>query len=346
MSVSIVLPFASKAGTSNKPEVELGLVAIFDPLTKFLKPRVLGPIIDKITITYDIKNKTAQDAIVELYAASLQAGAQYKEAGYKTKASSAYAINAILTEPASGEAILIQVGRKKSKKTAIVPPKKKLSFMRLEFNPDKLKVKGLNYLKEELSKHFLGQYSFKDIAATGRVTRIDLAADLLYVRSDQLIYSSAKGGKSISYFGVSGTLESSYLEKKSSSAKVAIYNKRQEQKDIGGDPFFGSVNHTRIERHVSTTLVLINLHNLSNPFKDLTIVSPLKTVTPPEEYHHWLMFLDSCRFRGVEKALALLPSEDLKVKYKETLKSADEGIWNPVTIWKNWPKRLSSSGLL
>ncbi|MCX7361283.1 MAG: hypothetical protein NTV97_05350 [Alphaproteobacteria bacterium] len=75
-------------------------------------------------------------------------------------------------------------------------------------------------------------------------------------------------------------------------------------------------------------------------------MSPLKAVTPPEEYHHWLMFLDSRRFRGVEKALALLPSEGLKVKYRETLKLADEGIWDAVTIWKNWPKRLSSSGLL
>ena len=216
MSVNIVLPFASKAGTSNKPQVELGLVAIFDPLTKFPKPRVLGPIIDKITITYDIKDEIAQDAIVELYAASLKAGIQYKEAGHKIKASSIYAVNAVLTEPNSGEAILIQVGHKKSKKTKAVAQsaKKKHRFMRLEFNPDKLKVKGLSYLKEELSKHFLAQYSFKDIAASGRITRIDLAADLLYVRPDQLIYSSAKGGKSTSYFGVSGTLETSYLEKR------------------------------------------------------------------------------------------------------------------------------------
>lgn len=357
MAIKIKLPPVDKVGSSNKPIlVEYSLVAIFDPINPLksnLKPRVLGPIIDKISITFDIKVTEDKEGIVDLFAASVAAGGAYSEASPSTKAKSHYAINALLTEPTSGQAILIQVGRKKKKsnlKTG-TPQKptvtqKKLSFMRLEFNPDRLGPKGIAFLKKELGQHFLHQYSWKDVAGNGRVTRIDLAADLLYVRSDQLIYASASGGKSMVHYGASGALETAYLEKKSKFAKVIIYNKRQEQKDKGLQAGFGSINHTRIERHASTLLPLVKLQKLKNPFESLSIVSPLKAVQPPEQQHHWLMFLDCCRLRGVSKALALLPTDELREKYKDALAKSDEGIWQPGKIWENWPKRLKKSGLL
>lgn len=357
MSIKIKLPPVAKKGSSNKPIlVELSLVAVFESgndINSFPRPRILGPIIDKISLTFDIEDGDDKDGIVDLFDASVAAGGAYTHASPSTKAKSLYAINAMLKEPSSGEAILVQVGRKKKKSNikagAPNTPSsslKKLSFMRLEFNPDKLGPKGMAFLKKKLGELFLQQYSWKDIAEKGRVTRIDLAADLLYVRSDQLIYASASGGKSMVHYGVSGALETAYLEKKSKSAKVIIYNKRQEQKDKGLQAGFGSINHTRIERHASTLLPLIKLQELKNPFESLSIVSPLKAIQPPELHHHWLMFLDCCRLRGMNKALALLPTNELRGKYKDALAKSDEGIWQPSKIWENWPKRLEKSGLL
>jgi len=357
MAIKIKLPPADKVGSSNKPIlVEYSLVAIFDPINPLesnLKPRVLGPIIDKISITFDIKLKGHKEGIVDLFAATVAAGGAFAEASSSTKAKSLYAINALLTEPTSGQVILIQMGRKKKKsklKTVTlqkpISAQKNLSFMRLEFNPDKLGPKGMAFLKKELAQQFLHQYSWVDIANKGRVTRIDLAADLLYVRSDQLIYASASGGKSMAHYGVSGALETAYLGKKSKSAKATIYNKRQEQKDKGLQAEFGSINHTRIERHASTLRPLVKLQELKNPFESLSIVSPLKAIQPPELHHHWLMFLDCCRLRGVSKALALLPTDELREKYKDALAKSDEEIWQPKKIWENWPKRLAKSGLL
>lgn len=71
----------------------------------------------------------------------------------------------------------------------------------------------------------------------------------------------------------------------------------------------------------------------------------MEGVEPPEEAHHWKLFQDSCRYRGLNAALKQLP-EAVREKYVEAIHSPDIKVWRPVDIWSFWPEVLNRSGLL
>ena len=298
---------------------------------------ILTPKVDYISFTYNIPLDD-QDAVKQaLWDLPKEDGpfspAKKKVSRYKTRVN--------LTHPASGKSVLIEADPKPTKDGKMVP------FLRFQFNPDKLGPDGMAFMKERLEYAFSGNYPWKAIAINCKVTRIDLAIDILNVPIDQLLISSSKAGKSHCYYSATGVLETAYLEVKSGKAgNTYAYNKNQQLMDMKRNPKYDGVPHTRIELRVRTSRSIVKLGALPNPFTKLNIAYPSLVGKSPEQPHNWQHLLDSVRYRGRKAALALIPDDSLREAYEDALTSAQGEFWKPRKLWKKWPDILKGSGLL
>jgi hypothetical protein len=151
------------------------------------------PFIDKISITLAISElhlppvTTAVKEVIKLTGL-------FK----KTKWSKLYKLNYLISGASTDERVLFQFGTKDDK-----PPQ-----CRLEFNPNKLGIDGLNDLDNVLAEIFPSgwKYVFKH----GRVTRLDIAVDLPGVRMDEFLFLAHQGA-TYQRFGTNGHLETFYL---------------------------------------------------------------------------------------------------------------------------------------
>lgn len=297
--------------------------------------KVLKPVIDKLSLTYDLPQCDHQPVKEKLLDLSKE-GEPFSPAKVKT---TRYQTRVHLTHPMTGHSILIQADPK--------PSKKSVPFMRFDYNPAKLGPEGIVFLRDRLEEVLPGNHPWKAIATGCKVTRIDVAVDVLKAPIDQLVIWSAKSGKSHCYYSASGVLETAYLEVKSGKAgTTTAYNKGQQLIDKKRDPKFGDVPHTRIEVHVKTARSIVKLAGLPNPFGKLQVGYPALVGTPPEQWHHWRHFLDSVRFRGEAAALSMIESGELRQAYASGLKAAQDEFWKPSKLWLTWPEVLTKSGLL
>lgn len=72
-----------------------------------------------------------------------------------------------------------------------------------------------------------------------------------------------------------------------------------------------------------------------NPFAGMAFTM-MPGPPPGEKEWRWSMFEDSVKARGLENALALLPT-DRRTEYRAYLKQHPKPWWNPEAIWANWP---------
>lgn len=325
--------FSFSPSASNK-SIKIPLQLIADG--NGTKWKILVPKIDKLSFTYDMHPSDHKMVKEQLWDLSKE-GEPFSPA--KPSKTTRYRTRVHLTHPATGHSILIEVDPK--------PSKKHIPFIRLDLNPAKLGPKGVEFLKDRLVEVFLGNLSWKAIATGCKVTRIDLALDVLNVPIDQLLIRSNKSGKSHCYYSASGVLETAYLEvKKGKAGTTTVYNKGQQLIDKERNPKFAGVAHTRIEVHVKTARPIVKLGTLPNPFSKLQVGYPAMAGTPPEQLHHWQHFLDSVRYRGEAAALSVIEDLALRETYASALAVAQETFWNPVKLWEKWPEVLSTSGLL
>lgn len=299
---------------------------------------VLKPVIDKISITY-VGSPDLEPVLVENLLQEIEAGGHWKahawmHGGVPYKASAQLAI------PVDGQTALIQVG----------PTKKGVAHtLRVEFNPTGLGRPGIAFLKEQLEALVLNGLSFIDVIAKGKVSRLDVAVDIVGVNLADLLVTLSSGGKQHWYLSEGGKPETGYFGIKSGdkNAKWKVYNKRQQVKDTSVAPVqqaYGGLSHTRIEHGYTPGKPLSKLGNLNNRFADISVAypQPPKGVKP----YTWRFFIDSCSVRGEAEALAILPNEKTRKRYENALKASHAGFWRPDVMWQSWPWALSASGLL
>lgn len=296
---------------------------------------VLNPVIDKISLTYSVDEKTAQDSILQGLQFSVK-DESFKEYAHWAAPSVPYKFKARVTPPDLDSQIFVFAD----------PKKKDIRFLKFEFNPAQLGSDGIDFFKETmLPEILLDELATETFLAEAYVPRLDIACDLVNLGMSNLLVESSISGKTHAYFGLDGMLETSYLgagTKGNSNTK--FYNKTQELLDGGKPAAYGGAEVIRVERTIATKLKLADLHKLKNPFKVLDFFIP-ETVHYPESEHHWMMFLDSCKYRGEAGALAQIP-EGLRKAYEEELKQAKKSIWKPDQIWKNWERALEDTGLI
>lgn len=341
----MVVQLTKGLGGSNKPEsVDVKLIA-YGYGGGFA---ALRPVIDKIAITFDIPSYEDQQGIKTFLIGAKEDKALLPASPANGKSN--YGWRLLLPIPGSGEHLLLEAGPPTPKNEAT----KSAPFLRFEFNPAKLGAEGVLYLREWLRDNvLLDQYLWSDIATSGRVTRLDVAVDLLGVRTENLLVSShvkADGGKPfkrLAYHSLAGQLETLYPHfRKGARAPFCIYDKKQELADTGFEAKYGSLSHARVEARKQPNRPITTLHKMKNPFLGLTVIDPMGKVDPPETSHAWVFFLDSCRARGVEWALSQLSAEDMRVAYKHAFQEADRNVWRAGKLWGFWPAALLQSGLL
>ncbi len=297
----------------------------------------LQPKIDGLTVVFPVKNQSAQAAIVShLMGIVDEPDKHFSEA--KKPYPSGYQKNIDLTDPNSGERILIQAK----------PKKPGGSFLRFDFNPAKLGVQGISFLKKSLAYAFPAIFDYSDLATTGKVTRLDVACDVVNCSISDLLVRRKGGGKSHAFFGIDDEIETIYLgipKGQKNSANYA-YNKRQDLRDKGLPKQFSGIPYTRIETRIKnpqcpvTSLTALN----KNPFDEFEVFLPTLAKAPEQE-HHWTFFTDSCWHRGIEAALEVLPDK-MRKKYASALKQSTDGFWQPAKLWAAFPSALKETGLL
>jgi hypothetical protein len=221
--------------------------------------------------------------------------------------------------------------------------------LRLEFNPTALGKPGIAFLKTQLEALVMNGLSFKDIIANGKVTRVDIAVDIVGVHLADLLVKTMTGGKQHWYLSDEGKPETGYLAIKQSdkNAKWTAYNKRQQLKDSPNPPAtqaYGGLSRTRIEYRATPMKAFPALGSLKNPFTEISLAYPNapKGVKP----YAWTFFIDSCVRRGQAAALAMLPDGKLRNSYQKSLDAAHASFWRPGKIWEAWPDALHNSGVV
>jgi hypothetical protein len=89
--------------------------------------------------------------------------------------------------------------------------------LRLEFNPTRLGPAGIAFLKSQIESLVVGALSYAHIMATGTVTRLDIAVDVVGIRISDLDVRFMGEGKSHWYYASTGQPETGYLEPRHSN---------------------------------------------------------------------------------------------------------------------------------
>ncbi|MCC4299578.1 hypothetical protein [Aurantimonas coralicida] len=208
--------------------------------------------------------------------------------------------------------------------------------LRFDFNPSALGPDGMATFHGQLKSLLNDGWEY--VIEHGTVTRLDVAVDLHSVRLDDFLYLAKQGTKKQDW-STEGHLETvTYGVGKGN--QTLIYNKKAEQ--IAKGVAWEGKSAVRIERRLrNPSITLKSLSKLKNPFSGTTLIQNFPPPPPNGKEWEWSMFEDSVRFRGVDKALSLLPP-DRKAKYRKHLKACPVTWWDPELVWKNWPLALEA----
>jgi hypothetical protein len=217
----------------------------------------------------------------------------------------------------------------------------KAKKIRIEFNPARLGAEGLMKLHAVLISLVPDGWGY--FIKHAKITRIDIAIDLLGVLIDQFLLLSSHG-QSSRQWARDGHLETFTIGKDTGN-QTLIYDKAKEQ--LAKKKAWTGTSIVRIERRLRQpgAKKLSELAALENPFASLVLTPKLPLRPLNEKETVWAMFLDSAQVRGVNQALALLPTER-RTRYRKHLKNNQEPWWDPAAIWTKWPEILAELKLI
>jgi hypothetical protein len=214
-------------------------------------------------------------------------------------------------------------------------------YFRIDFNPSKLGPEAIEQLIYEQIDLVL-DFGVPEFHAKAKISRIDIAIDLLGVSIQDLFVFSDQAVRSAKYERF-GTLESIYLGSSKSTAQTRIYDKVAEM--IAKGQMVESVQPiTRIERVVRNAGSLKNLAKMKNHFSTLHLAS-MSDKANGIPIPIWRMFVSHTQRHTTQAALAQLPKSE-RAKYKAALKANEPIWWDTAEIWKQWPALIDHLGLI
>lgn len=300
---------------------------------------VSPPMIDHITITLEIDDEEQRGSILdELMKVSTHGEGGFKDASAKT----GYKFEINFTAPLGTHSIAV--------KAQPTNPKLK-HFVKLEFNPHRIGRAGLELFKERIAVETIGALEWHMFLAEGKANRIDVAVDIRNSEAGQFISRSHKPGKSHIYVSAKGELETAYLGMKGGptdskkNSDQYYYDKAVQDAEAKKGPVYpGAV--TRVElRKIGAQQKLSGIKKLGEAVLErFDLIHPGSAPVGTDELT-WSLFLDSCRLRGTESALARLP-DSMQMVFRDTLKARAELTWRPQKLWLHWSNIVDKSGLL
>ena len=218
-----------------------------------------------------------------------------------------------------------------------------IPFLRLNFNPSKLK--SLDELSSMIDNSLLTEpeYGFDYVLKEGRIASVDFAVDIARERVNEFLFHYPQIQCCEIVHSKSGRTE--YLgTKKSGTRRFRIYDKVPALKE------HNSTHWKKVEKEpipdfdvmrVEVTLrpkckldELLKKHG--NPFNHLAISSFLSVKPHPKfnklELSLWDMFLSLSRFEGAQAAMARV-SKYQRAKFRKQIEKGISKWWNPEYIW-------------
>lgn len=304
---------------------------------------VLRPVIDRIILRYNPPKKAGE----KLLKALEKLNSDMPDYKVHNDGYDAFHTNVMYSPPSGKSGILIRIN-----------PKKKNSFLWLDFSPHLIGFDGLQEFRNQLNILSDGAINFTDIAKKGgAIKEMHIAVDMLGVDVDDLIVSdmsATKGevieGKSHVIKSHTGRKETTYLgfkTKKHEGSHNYFYNKKKSMLEKEGISEFGNVLHSRYERRIKKMKKNSNLFDLSgmyNPFKKVG-VEAVNYETAKSADYSFVLFARYAIDRNLDKALELIP-DDLKDTYEANFKKSKMNIWDAQKLWSYWPDALKKSGLI
>jgi len=287
-------------------------------------PDVPVPFIDKITVILTIKSpELAQQTHADLYQAMTNDTEFFQSVG----------------KPIKGFQRAKQIVFSSHKERVRIDYSYQNKFadrIRLEFNPSKLGYWGLKDLHGVLGS-FLPE-GWDHFVAEGRITRLDVAVDLVGARITKLKMMPKQGTTAQAWWGSDGKLQT-YQWGKPTGTHTQIYNKTAEQ--LARGVVVAGPQVTRIERRFKSPKAnkLFDLAGMANPFAGIVLTTSIPEAPPGGPSYVWPMFCDCVQVRTLDLALKLLPKHKRTVFRKQFTKAAPLW-WNPEAIWKAWPAML------
>jgi len=278
-------------------------------------------ILDRLTICFNEPNK---EFVKKTCGLILSDKYTNEIPGMKVTANARYAVSARIPMPFSYDAVerhpvFFEAGPKLPGHPSY----------RLDFNPAKLTGDGIDELKcflecimDPTPEEFFGK---------GRVTRVDIAADLIGPDLNDLIVLASRKQKHGVYSNRYGVPETVYLGTPR-SARVVAYTRPNK---------LSGVVATRLECRLKPRCLGEDIASLPNPFSKVTLYS-VKALTglglPPQ------MLADSIRLRGVKPAIQGLDPKKRKM-ILAALDPSKSILPDASALWAGWPTALLAAGL-
>jgi hypothetical protein len=282
------------------------------------------PFIDKIAVVLTITStKLAQQIHSALYQAMTNDTEYFQSVAKHVKG---FQLGKLITMPGCEERVRIDYNFQNSLANRI----------RLEFNPAKLGFWGMKELHGVLTS--VMPEGWDHFVTDGRISRLDVAVDLIGVRMTKLKMQPKIGQSAQAWWSSDGKLKT-YQWGKPTGTHTQIYNKTAEQLARGIAVTGPQV--TRIERRLKNPKYkkLTDLAGMNNPFAGIVLTTSIPEAPPGGPSYVWPMFCDSVQVRTLDLALKLLPKHKRTV-YRNQFTKAAPLWWNPEAIWKMWPAML------
>lgn len=183
------------------------------------------------------------------------------------------------------------------------------------------------------------------LSKSDTILRVDIAVDLLNVEAgavvaNKLTGKSVKKKVQIAYQTVTGRLETKYLPHvKGEGATEYYYDKRKERIERGAEYKYAETPMTRFEFRVETDRPVNDLVKLSKHF-DRFMLSMFDRKALKGKSSMLKLFAELALTRNLEKALALLSSEQERIECKAFFTDNLVNIWQPELLAKGWRSEL------
>lgn len=242
-------------------------------------------------------------------------------------------------------------GNKATLRLFAKPTDEKAGPIRLEFNPRRFDADSPKKLLEWWEKLTAGQVQLIALLHDARVTRVDIAVDVLNLPFHDLVVRSKKVRKTWSVASDDASVETLLFFKGKNAmgspkrrADLQIYDKRKQRIAKDRQPKWGDTPHLRIEATArSPNGLWRNLPALKFPFADFEFRRVPSGKGP--QVNQLRTFADAGRFRGWQEALELVP----EINQSELMEAFDQMPQDLITeplLWKHWFDAIGGAHLV
>lgn len=207
-----------------------------------------------------------------------------------------------------------------------------LSYLRLEFNPDRAGPTGYERIRD-LFDYFRELAGVRIPLVSARITRIALAVDITGARPDQLFVNVRGPSRSAAFYN-RGRTETMYFGQRNSAVQYLIYDKTAERRARAGATI---EQRMRIEINIKRTdLRVSGLRPIANSFRNVDIAEQ-SLIREDGLDRRRIQFIDSCYRRGAHAAIRLYQGNREPRAWLRTVAAAPW--WRPNQAIEDWERR-------